>query len=89
MEKDLDLLKLYHCGALTKLPKSLGELSALEVLCIKICPGLTSLPRSIRRLTALEVLIIRRCPELIRRCKEGVGEDWHLVSHIPDLRLED
>jgi len=84
----LRLLNLYHCNALTQLPEWLGELSALRQFWIQDCPGLTSLPHSMRRLTTLEALMIRSCPELVRRCKEGVGEDWHLVSHIPDLDLQ-
>ncbi|KAL6847280.1 hypothetical protein ACP4OV_023133 [Aristida adscensionis] len=80
-------LELCRCVSLTQLPEWLGELSALRSIWIQVCPGITSLPRSIQRLTALEHLMINRCPELLRRCKEGVGEDWHLVSHIPDLDL--
>jgi leucine-rich repeat protein SHOC2 len=64
---------------LTQLPKWLGELSALQKL------SLTSLPRSIQCLTALEELIISGNPDLLRRCREGVGEDWPLVSHIQNL----
>ncbi|KAL6847279.1 hypothetical protein ACP4OV_023132 [Aristida adscensionis] len=80
-------LGLCRCVSLTQLPESLGELCALRSISIQLCPGITSLPRSIQRLTALEHLMINRCPELLRRCKEGIGEDWHLVSHIPDLQL--
>ncbi|CAN6361618.1 unnamed protein product [Urochloa humidicola] len=85
----LQSLCLKYCTALTLLPESLGELSALRRILIIDCRGLTSLPRSIQCLTALDELAISQCPELVRRCKEGVGEDWHLVSHIPDLELHD
>jgi Leucine-rich repeat (LRR) protein len=85
----LRFLNLACCDALTQLPESLGELSALRRLWIQNCSGFTSLPRFIGRLTALEYLMIRNCPELLRRCREGVGEDWHLISHIPDLELWD
>ncbi|KAJ1266095.1 hypothetical protein BS78_08G125000 [Paspalum vaginatum] len=80
-------LKLCGCEALTHLPESLGELSALRRLHIQTCDGLTSLPHFIQRL-ALEELKISYIPELFRRCREGLGEDWHLVSHIPYLVLE-
>lgn len=79
-------INLDGCGALSLLPESLGELAALRRLYIQCCTGLTSLPHFMRRL-ALEVLVITHNPELLRRCKEGLGEDWHLVSHIPDLML--
>lgn len=85
----LQYLILVHCDALTHLPEWLGELSALQMFSIHGCSGLTSLPQSIQRLTGLWALCIRCCPTLVRRCKEGVGEDWHLVSHIPDLLLRD
>ncbi|CAN6356779.1 unnamed protein product [Urochloa humidicola] len=89
MQRLTSLRSIYlnGCDALTQLPESLSELSSLRELCIQWCRGLTSLPRSIQQLTGLEKLIIGFNPELVRRCKEGVGEDWHLVSHIPDLEL--
>ncbi|WVZ91036.1 hypothetical protein U9M48_037265 [Paspalum notatum var. saurae] len=84
----LQFLFLSRCVALTQLPESLGELSALRCFSIRGCTGLTSLPHFMRRL-ALEELMISDNAELVRRCREGVGEDWHLVSHIPDLELYD
>ncbi|TVU49376.1 hypothetical protein EJB05_00684, partial [Eragrostis curvula] len=83
----LQQIILHSCDALTRLPESLGELYALRRFWIQSCQGLTSLPRSIQCLSALEELKIDDCPELVRRCKEGDGEDWYLVSHIPDLIL--
>jgi leucine-rich repeat protein SHOC2 len=85
----LRTLDLSYCDALTQLPEWLGELSALQKLSLLKCPGLTSLPRSIQCLTALEELYISSNPNLLRRCREGVGEDWPLVSHIQNLMLED
>ncbi|XP_066359452.1 putative disease resistance protein RGA3 isoform X1 [Miscanthus floridulus] len=85
----LQFLNLCMCGTLTQLPEWLGELSALQTLWLQSCGGLTSLPCSIQRLTALEELFISDNLELLRRCREGVGEDWHLVSHIKNLRLLD
>ncbi|WVZ91558.1 hypothetical protein U9M48_037710 [Paspalum notatum var. saurae] len=84
----LQFLNLLGCEALTLLPESLGDLSALRRFCIQNCPGLTSLPHSMRRLE-LEALLIGGNPDLVRRCREGVGEDWHLISHIPVLHLLD
>ncbi|PWZ31436.1 Disease resistance protein RGA2 [Zea mays] len=87
--QQLRTLDLIACGVLTQLPEWLGELSALQKLNLVGCNGLTSLPRSIQCLTALEELFIGGNPDLLRRCREGVGEDWHLVSHIRTLTLRD
>jgi Leucine-rich repeat (LRR) protein len=84
----LRTLNLFQCNALTQLPEWLGELSVLQKLWLQDCRGLTSLPQSIQRLTALEDLFISYNPDLVRRCTEGLGEDWHLVSHIQNLRLQ-
>ncbi|CAL4898204.1 unnamed protein product [Urochloa decumbens] len=83
----LVFLNLCNCATFEQLPMSLGELPALQTLWIQACPALTSLPCCIKRLAALEELTISGCPDLVRRCKEKVGEDWHLVSHIPYLKL--
>ncbi|CAL4891313.1 unnamed protein product [Urochloa decumbens] len=83
----LTFLNLCNCATFERLPESLGELPALQTLWIQACPALTSLPCCIKRLAALEKLRISSCPDLVRRCKEKVGEDWHLVSHIPYLKL--
>ncbi|XP_062182305.1 putative disease resistance protein RGA4 [Phragmites australis] len=80
-------LCLGECRALTVLPEWIGQLSALRQLYIIDCCALQSLPRSIQRLTALHQLVIEGCPDLARRYKEGVGEDWYLVSHIPRVRI--
>jgi hypothetical protein len=46
------------------------------------------LPEWIKGLTALRKLCIHGCPEeLERRCERGKGEDWHLISHIRDIRI--
>jgi hypothetical protein len=58
------------------------------LLTIEDCPGITSLPEWIKGLTALRKLCIHGCPEeLERRCERGKGEDWHLISHIRDIRI--
>ncbi|TVU26296.1 hypothetical protein EJB05_28835, partial [Eragrostis curvula] len=88
----LTSLQKLHLGgfrALIVLPEWIGQLSALRWLRIYNCPALQSLPSSIRRLTALQRLVIRRCPELARRCEKEVGDDWHLVSHIPSVNILD
>ncbi|XP_062183301.1 disease resistance protein RGA2-like [Phragmites australis] len=81
----LQKLSLLDLSALTVLPETFEQLSALWQLNIEDCSALQSLPRSIKRLAALHRLVIHGCPDLARRYKEGVGEDWQLVSHIPEV----
>ncbi|CAN6181852.1 unnamed protein product [Urochloa humidicola] len=85
----LESLELTYCDALTMLPECIGQLSALQKLLIGDCPNLQCLPRSIRRLTALQSLDISGCPALASRYEQGVGPDWHLVSHIPNVTFDD
>jgi len=79
----LESLALICCGALAELPEGIGQLSALRRLHIYFCSALQCLPQSIQHLTALQDLYIYYCPALASRYKQGVGPDWHLVSHIP------
>jgi len=85
----LESLDLVYCGALAELPEGIGQLSALRRLIIQGCPALQCLPQSIQRLTALQDLVIIRCPALASRYKQGMGPDWHLISHIPDVCVEE
>ncbi|CAD6258568.1 unnamed protein product [Miscanthus lutarioriparius] len=72
----------------TCLPQSICRLTtSLHELTILHCPGIKSLPEGIKDLTALKQLMICFCPDLERRCKRGTGEDWHLISHIPDVYI--
>jgi len=79
----LESLKLTYCGALAELPEGIGQLPALWQLEIHGCSALQCLPQSIQHSTALRCLAIHECPALARRYKEGVGPDWHLISHVP------
>jgi structure-specific endonuclease subunit SLX1 len=45
------------------------------------------LPEGIRHLTSLEVLDIYECPTLKERCKEGTGDDWDKIAHIPKVDI--
>lgn len=78
-------LDLAGCGALTALPENIGKLSALEALYVGPCSAIQCLPESIKHLTNLRRLNISGCPNLVKRCEQEVGEDWQLVSHIPNL----
>ncbi|XP_062182281.1 disease resistance protein RGA2-like isoform X2 [Phragmites australis] len=80
----LRVLVIMDLPGLSCLPQSMCRLTSLEHLHIVYCPGIKSLPGSIKGLTAL---LICGCPDLLRRCERGKGEDWHLVSHIPQLLM--
>ncbi|XP_062182273.1 putative disease resistance protein RGA1 isoform X2 [Phragmites australis] len=85
---ELRSLRVFRIGRLpgvTCLPQSMCRLTCLGKLHIFHCPGIKSLPESIKGLTALQFLSIYGCPDLKRRCERGMGEDWHLISHIPQL----
>jgi leucine-rich repeat protein SHOC2 len=76
------------CPGLTSLPQGMmSGLVSLEKLIVSDCPGIKFLPQDIKGLTTLMELWIRRCPDLEKRCETGKGEDWHLISHIPNLRI--
>ncbi|KAH9685801.1 hypothetical protein KPL70_014101 [Citrus sinensis] len=59
------------------------RLSSLEVLS---CYKLKVLPDYLLRTTTLQELTIWKCPLLENRYREGKGEDWHKISHIPHIK---
>ncbi|RHN51378.1 putative leucine-rich repeat domain, L domain-containing protein [Medicago truncatula] len=69
------------------LPESLGAMTSLQRLEIFSCANVMSLPNSFQNLTNLHTLLIVGCPMLEKRCKKGTGEDWHKISHVPELEL--
>ncbi|GAU39497.1 hypothetical protein TSUD_279180 [Trifolium subterraneum] len=84
----LERLKFFHCDELESLPEQNWEiLQSLRSLKIYHCKGLRCLPEGIQHLTSLEVLTIEECPTLEERCKEGTGEDWYKIAHIPKLEI--
>ncbi|KAG0529195.1 hypothetical protein BDA96_05G077300 [Sorghum bicolor] len=85
----LQLLHITRCSTLCKLPEGIQHLTSLQQLALAECSALESLPQSIKRLTALKKLFVSGCRGLTERCEEGVGDDWHLISHIPDVMVDD
>jgi len=84
----LQSLDVHSFPQLESLPEQIWEgLQSLRSLKIIFCEGLRCLPEGIRHLTSLEVLSIWSCPTLKERCKEGTGEDWDKIAHIPNIDL--
>ena len=71
--------------SLIAIPEWICKLISLQSLSLLYCPNLESLPEGIGALTSLQTLDIRQCPILLKRCKKQIGEDWHKISHIPNL----
>ena len=83
----LQSLVIYRRRNLESLPEGIGALTSLQKLSIWDNPKLESLPEGIGALTSLQTLRIKNCPILLKRCKKQIGEDWHKISHIPNLYL--
>ncbi|XP_015083468.1 putative disease resistance protein RGA1 [Solanum pennellii] len=84
----LKILELVSCGALESLPEEgVKRLTSLKELSIYDCKKIKCLPEGLQHLTELTILRIIQCPELTKRCKMGIGEDWHKISHVPYLRI--
>ena len=81
----LQNLSIWNCDNLIAIPEGICKLISLQSLEIRDCPNLESLPEGIGALTSLQTLYIRRCSILLKRCKKQIGEDWHKISHIPNL----
>ena len=81
----LQNLEISQCPSLIAIPEWICKLISLQSLEIWGCPKLESLPEGFGALTSLQTLDIRRCPILLQRCKKQIGEDWHKISHIPNL----
>ncbi|CAN6539525.1 unnamed protein product [Malus baccata var. baccata] len=58
----------------------------LSSLTISRCPLLKTLPKFLCK-TPLHELIIERCRTLSARCKQGSGEEWPKISHIPNIKI--
>ena len=81
----LQNLSIWCCPSLIAIPEWTCKLISLQSLKIWDCPNLESLPEGIGALTSLQTLEIEDCPILLKRCKKQIGEDWHKISHIPNL----
>ncbi|KAJ0810900.1 putative virus X resistance protein-like, coiled-coil [Helianthus annuus] len=82
----LEDLELTSCDKLISLSCNLPSIRKLE---FRYCHGLLSLPDEIQSFKNLNKLEIRGCKHLTKRCERNTGEDWHKISHIPDLSIID
>ncbi|XP_057441685.1 putative disease resistance protein RGA1 [Lotus japonicus] len=84
----MEYLSIGNCRKLESLPEQGWEgLRSLRTLDIWGCGELKSLPDGVRHLTSLQVLSIGNCPALAERCKEGTGEDWDKIAHVPKVQI--
>ena len=81
----LQKLETSHCCNLIAILEWICKLISLQSHKFWDCPNLESLPEGLGALTSLQTLYIRGCPILLKRCKKQIGEDWHKISHIPNL----
>ena len=84
----LQTLDIYDFPKLSSLPDNVQQLQNLQKLNINRCPMLRSLPKNFQQLQNLQELRIVDCPKLKKRCKRGIGEDWHKIAHIPEVEFE-
>ncbi|KAK6268152.1 hypothetical protein QUC31_012312 [Theobroma cacao] len=67
---------------------SITIMPCLHSLNIISCLKLKSLPRHLLQKTTLQSLEIFDCPILRERClRNGTGEDWLYISHIPTITI--
>lgn len=63
--RSLQILSLFRCYKLYKLPKELGNMTNLVCLCLRSCHGLRALPASLCKLQCLEFLDMSSCDRVV------------------------
>ncbi|KAF6142872.1 hypothetical protein GIB67_021830 [Kingdonia uniflora] len=68
-------------------PQGSSQLKALQTLKVVGCNYSMCIHEELQHLTLLRELVISRCSILGPRCEKDVGEDWNIVSHIPNIHI--
>ncbi|KAG5592462.1 hypothetical protein H5410_042976 [Solanum commersonii] len=85
---NLKCLDIHYCYALESLPEEgLEGLTSLTELFVEHCNMLKCLPEGLQHLTNFTSLRVTGCPEVAKRCERGIGEDWHKIAHIPNVKI--
>ncbi|OVA06565.1 Leucine-rich repeat [Macleaya cordata] len=72
----------------TVLPQGIAQLKELQCLKMIDIDNLTCIPEYVQNLTKLQQLTIKGCPDqLTQRCRKDEGEDWNIISHIPNINI--
>ncbi|OVA14454.1 Leucine-rich repeat [Macleaya cordata] len=70
------------------LPQGIAQLKELQCLDLSGIDNLTCIPEYVQNLTKLQQLTIEGCPDqLTQRCRKDEGEDWNIISHIPNINI--
>ena len=82
-------LRISDCAGLQSLTEfGLQHLNCLKRLCLSGCYKLQCFTEE-RLPPSLSFLELRYCPLLKRRYKYREGEDWHYISHVPCIVIDD
>ncbi|KAJ4836620.1 hypothetical protein Tsubulata_031855 [Turnera subulata] len=89
LPSSLNSLSLWYFEHLKSLDyKGLEHLSSLKALNLYWCPQLQSLPEE-GLSSSLQYLYFHECSKTLEeRCQEN-GRDWHKISHIPRITIND
>ncbi|CAB4267421.1 unnamed protein product [Prunus armeniaca] len=60
----------------------------LSSLNITLCSGLKTLPGFLLK-SPLQNLFFRHCRSLARSYRQGTGKEWHKISHIPNITIDE
>ncbi|KAF2294033.1 hypothetical protein GH714_006819 [Hevea brasiliensis] len=84
--QSLRTLRLVGIPELVALPNGLQHVAALQTLIIERCDNLMSLPEWMANLTGLQYLSIYAFSRLDETWRNNMVEDWHKISHIPNIQ---
>ncbi|KAG6498182.1 putative disease resistance protein RGA1 [Zingiber officinale] len=83
----LEDLYIDGISELMTLPDWLQHLRSLRILSIQNCPRLEKVPQGLKDLHMLSDLKLVNCPQLEGRCERETGEDWPIISHVPQITI--